>query len=151
MTQSNSTRRRQFIATSASVALPVAAGCLDSSSGGGGASVEETSNVSMTGSQFRPRNIHVDAGTAVTWANQDSTRHTVTSASDNWSFDETVSGGGSLEHTFDESGVYDVYCRLHGSSDLSGMSMKIGVGDATIESPVGGGDGGGGGAYGRLF
>jgi plastocyanin len=104
----------------------------------------------MTGNQFQPRNIDVDAGTSVTWTNDDSSEHTVTSASDKWSFDESVPGGESVEHTFEESGVYDVYCTIHGSADLSGMSMKVGVGDASIESPLGDGGSGdddGGGYY----
>lgn len=105
----------------------------------------------MTGSQFEPRNIHVDAGTTVTWTNDDGYEHTVTSASDNWSFDERVPGGESVDHSFEKSGVYDVYCTIHGSADLSGMSMKVGVGDATIQNPLGGANGNngqdGGGAY----
>lgn len=116
----------------------------------GGANVEETSQVSMTGSQFQPPNIHVDVGTTVTWTNDDGYEHTVSSASENWSFDKSVPGGESVTYTFEESAVYDVYCTIHGGSDLSGMSMKVGVGDATIENPLGGnnGGGGGGGGYG---
>lgn len=122
------------------------AGCTSGSTGGG--TVEETSEVAMVDQQFQPRNVHVDAGTTVTWSNEDDTTHTVTSASDNWEFDERVPGGGSVERAFEESGVYDVYCTLHGTPDLSGMSMKVGVGDASIEEPLASGDGGGGGAYG---
>lgn len=140
-------RRRTFLGGVATSILAVLAGCTGGNTTGG-ATVEETSSVSMTGSQFDPRNIHVDTGTTVTWSNDDETEHTVTSASDNWSMNTTVPGGEQTTHTFDESGVYDVYCSFHGSSDLSGMSMKVGVGDATIDEPLGGGpDDGGGGAY----
>lgn len=142
--------RRRFLTAAASAAVATISGCTGGSDGGGGesASVEETSEVSLTGSQFQPRNIHVDAGTTVTWTNDDSFDHTVTSASDNWSKDTNVAGGEQTTHTFEESGVYDVYCTIHGSSDLSRMSMKVGVGDATIESPLGGGgDNDGGGVY----
>lgn len=109
--------------------------------------VRQTSSVTMVNTQFSPRNIHVDAGTKVTWTNEDSSAHTVTAASDNWNKDTEVQGGGSTTHTFSENGVYDVYCRFHGSQDLTGMSMKIAVGDAEIQNPLGAGGGGGGGVY----
>lgn len=138
--------RRRFLEAATVTGAATIAGCAGGSGGGGGGDVKETSKVSMTGSQFQPRNISVDTGTTVTWTNDDSFKHTVTSASDNWSVDESVPGGESVEHTFKESGVYEVYCTIHGSADLSGMSMKVGVGEATIDSPLGGN--GGGGAYG---
>ncbi|MFB6086330.1 MAG: hypothetical protein ABEJ84_05940 [Halodesulfurarchaeum sp.] len=50
-------------------------------------------------------------------------------------------------HTFEESGVYEAYCSYHGSASLSGMSMKIAVGDATIEDPLGESSDGDGGIY----
>lgn len=141
-------KRRAVLNGLATGAVVLLAGCSGGSQPGGSASVEETSSVSMTGSQFAPRNVHVATGTEVTWTNDDSTEHTVTSASDNWSKDAVVPAGQQTTHTFRESGVYEVYCRYHGSADLSGMSMKVGVGDASIDDPLGGGGGGGGGGYG---
>lgn len=142
------TKRRAVLNGLATGAVGFLAGCSGGSQPGGSASVEETSLVSMSGSQFDPRNIHVDTGTEVTWTNDDGTDHTVTSASDNWSKDATVPAGQQTTHTFQESGVYEVYCSYHGSADLSGMSMKVGVGDASIDDPLGGSGGGGGGGYG---
>lgn len=101
--------------------------------GGDGSNAE----VAMVDSQFDPRNLDVATGTTVVWRNEDANGHTVTSASDNWSFDQEVAAGGTTSHTFDESGVFDVFCRFHGGSDLSGMSMKVAVGGATIQSPLG--------------
>lgn len=148
--------RRQLLSVAVVGSLPLA-GCTGGGGGsgggggGGGGNIKETSKVSMTGSQFEPRNIHVDTGTTVTWTNDVGHEHTVTSASDNWNFDKRVAGGESVDHSFEKRGVYDVYCTIHGSADLSGMSMKVGVGDATIQNPLGGGNGGngqdGGGAY----
>lgn len=135
--------RRQFIAACSAAATAALAGC----SAGGGADVVETTDVTMADDQFDPRNIAVDAGATVTWTNEDDDGHTVTSASDNWELDETVSAGGETTHTFEEDGVYDVYCRFHGTEELSGMSMKVAVGDAEIDSPLASGDDGGG-AYG---
>jgi plastocyanin len=148
--------RRTVLSTAAS-GFVLIAGCTNGDSGGDNAggnepSVEETTSVTLSSNQFEPRNIKVDAETEVTWSNDDSTAHTVTNAADNWNKDTEVSGGGEASHTFDESGVFDVYCTYHGSADLSGMSMKIAVGDATIENPLGGdgddgGDGGDDGLY----
>ena len=116
----------------------------DDGSGDGGGEV----TVEMGGSAFDPRNLEIEVGTTVVWANQDSFGHTVTSASDNWSLDREVSGGGSTSFTFDAEGVYDVYCRFHGGEDLSGMSMKVAAGAATIENPLGSGSGDDGGTTG---
>lgn len=90
----------------------------------------------MVNFQFDPRNVHVPDGATVTWINRDSSGHTVTNASGNWSKDTNVSGGGQTQHTFMGSDVYDVYCRFHGSANLTGMSMKISVGDARIQDPL---------------
>lgn len=156
--------RRRFLTTTATLVVPLVAGCTGSGGGGGGggggdgggggsASIEETSSVTMANNQFDPRNIKVETGSTVTWTNEDDFEHTVTSASNNWQKDTQVGGGGETSHTFDEGDVYDVFCSIHGSADLSGMSMKIGVGDATIGSPLGGGgsDGDGGGGYGGSY
>lgn len=114
----------------------------DGGSDGSSGAVVETTSVTMVDTQFDPRNVHVDPGATVTWTNEDSASHTVTSASDNWSKDSEVGGGEKTSHTFEESDVYDVYCVFHGSADLSGMSMKVAVGDATIDDPLGGASGG---------
>ncbi len=137
-------QRRKFLTTSATISIGISTGCLEgdgqqenTEGKNGQTSIQETNSVSMVNSQFSPRNIHIDIGTTVTWTNDDGFGHTITSASDNWEKDTEVSGGGSTTYTFEESGVYDVYCRFHGSEDLSGMSMKIAVGNATIQSPLG--------------
>lgn len=145
-------QRRTLLTTAAAIGIGALTGCTGGGGdggGGNGSNVEETANIAMVDSQFDPRNAHVEAGATVTWTNEDSVGHTVTNASDNWDFDATVDGGGEATYTFESSGVYDVYCRFHGSADLSGMSMKIAVGDASISQPLGGsGSSSGGGAYG---
>lgn len=144
--------RRTFLVGAAAASAAVA-GCTGNPTDGGtnGATTEDpvvdTKSVAMTASQFEPRNIAVDVGVNVTWTNEDDYPHTVTSASDNWSKDADVAAGGSTAHTFDDDGVYHVYCELHGEADLSGMSMKVGVGDATIQNPLGVGNDDGGMGY----
>ena len=143
-------QRRSFLRSAVAGGLVLVAGC----AGSDGTDPEPattdsgTTTVSMTQSQFDPRNIHVDAGATVTWTNDASVDHTVSSASANWEFDAVLESGEATTYTFEESGVYEAYCSYHGSADLSGMSMKVAVGEATIEEPLGeSSDDGGGGAY----
>lgn len=141
------THRREFIGMALAGSIGLIAGCVGGGRNGSGSVVEETTSVSMTQSQFDPRNIHVDAGATVTWTNESGVDHTVTNASENWSGDTVVASGEEATEGFETAGVYEVYCSFHGAADLSGMSMKVAVGDATIEEPLdtSSSDGGGGG------
>jgi plastocyanin len=133
--------RREFLRAAVAGGVVVLAGCAgggDDGTGGGTASVEETTSIGMTAGQFDPRNVRVAAGATVTWTNGSGVDHTVTAASSNWDHDAVIAPEEATTYTFETSGVYDVYCRFHGSADLTGMSMKIAVGEATIEAPLGG-------------
>ncbi|SEW21248.1 cupredoxin domain-containing protein [Natrinema salifodinae] len=135
--------RRWVLRLTGGTVAAALAGC----TGGGEPSIERTTAVTMADAQFDPRNAAVETGATVTWTNEDDTAHTVTSASDDWTKDAEVAAGEETTHTFEADGVYDVYCRFDGDADLSGMSMKVGVGDAAIEDPLGDDDGSGGGYY----
>lgn len=135
-------RRRTYLRRGGVLSVPLLAGCFGGTSGSGGPTettptVAETTSVTMVDSQFQPRNVHVDLGVPVTWENDDDHAHTVSAASDAWSMDAGVEADGSVQHAFEAERVYGVYCRYHGSADLTGMAMKVGVGDAAIENPVG--------------
>lgn len=105
--------------------------------------VESTTEVSMHDSQFYPRNIEVETGATVTWANDadsgegDPISFFLRSATDGWEFQAEVPEDESVSHTFEESGVYALYAEGLGQPDLSGMSMKVGVGES-VDDPVGG-------------
>ncbi|MFB6295846.1 MAG: plastocyanin/azurin family copper-binding protein [Halobacteriales archaeon] len=103
--------------------------------------VVETTEVAIASPQFTPRNIRISPGDTVTWENteqgQADIAHRIRSASDNWSFDKLIESGEVATYTFEEEGIYEAYCGIHGSADLSGESMKIGVG-TDIEKPLGG-------------
>lgn len=86
----------------------------------------------MFESAFSPAELSIEPGTTVVWENGDPYAHTVTAASGNWSVDVEVPADGTARHTFSQPGLYDVYCRFHGNADLTGMSMRIAVGAATI-------------------
>lgn len=73
---------------------------------------EETAarEISMENLSYNPSDISVNAGTTVTWTNNDSTAHTVTSDE----FDSgNIAAGGSFSYTFDEPGTYDYTCTYH--------------------------------------
>ncbi|MFB6201521.1 MAG: plastocyanin/azurin family copper-binding protein, partial [Halorhabdus sp.] len=107
----------------------------------------------MESTTFQTLKAEVATGATVKWTNKDGFAHTVTSAqfhdvAKSWSLDKEVSGGGSVTHTFDEKGVYEYYCTIHGKSTMCGAVL---VGGATLDKslPCGGdgGDDGGGGYY----
>ena len=62
--------------------------------------------------EFGPEEITVQAGTTITFTNEDSAAHTATA--DDSSFDtEELGKGDSAEETFDDPGTYEYYCRFH--------------------------------------
>lgn len=132
----STTRRAVLRAASTGTALALA-GCGD---GGGSAATpsstpEPTSTeivtVRLFDSSFSPDELSIQPRTEVVWENRDDYAHTVTAASENWTFDVEVAAGESASYTFESTGRYDVYCRFHGDKSLTGMSMRIAVGDAT--------------------
>jgi plastocyanin len=73
--------------------------------------------VAMENFVFVEDRIEVPVGTTVTWTNDDSTRHTVTSGADDT--DDGVFDSGNLEagetfsFTFDEAGEFAYFCDIH--------------------------------------
>src|SRR5438309_317472 len=61
---------------------------------------------------YLPSNFTTTAGKTVTWANKDSTTHTVTSTTG--LFDSGIlNPGQTYSHAFAQAGVYGYYCTLH--------------------------------------
>ena len=69
--------------------------------------------VANTGSNsFSPNPVEVKVGETVTWINDDSGRHTVTS--EDGVFDSGMMGKGqSFSYTFDKAGEYPYFCSPH--------------------------------------
>lgn len=62
---------------------------------------------------FSPNPVEVKVGETVTWINDDSGRHTVTSKDDGV-FDSGMMGKGqSFSYTFDKAGEYPYFCEPH--------------------------------------
>ena len=107
------TRRLPLLAVAALAAILSTAGC----SGEDEAEAVATTNVRMVKSyRFEPEVIEVDAGSTVTWTNEDNFTHTVQVEGRD---DRKVGKGESVSIAFDEPGTYDYVCTLH-SRDMSG-------------------------------
>ena len=67
---------------------------------------------------YLPVTVSINVGDTVSWSNDDTAAHTVTSGSavegPNFVFDSSLLiAGGTFEHTFDSSGTEDYYCMVH--------------------------------------
>lgn len=70
--------------------------------------------VAIEGFSFKPPQLDIPVGTAVTWTNNDSAPHAVT-ARDN-SFDSgRLPKGATFNYTFKQSDVFEYYCKVHPS------------------------------------
>jgi plastocyanin len=84
----------------------------------GGTTAE--AQVVMRSLAFVPKELTIQAGTKVTWTNEDSFAHTVTSGTrgnPTGMFDETVQAGGTFSFTFEQPGTYDYFCSIHPGMD----------------------------------
>jgi plastocyanin/uncharacterized membrane protein YozB (DUF420 family) len=81
---------------------------------------------------FVPGELTVAAGTTVAWINQDGAPHNVTFVDGSVASDNFRQGE-AFEHTFDEPGVFPLYCTLHGN-ESSGMIGTVTVVEATEEN-----------------
>ncbi len=66
---------------------------------------------------YIPAEVSVSVGETVTWSNDDTAAHTVTSGTPpdaDGTFDSSLfMAGTTFEHTFDEAGTYDYFCMVH--------------------------------------
>jgi plastocyanin len=91
--------------------------------GGGGTEVSVTSGSSTKSDDaYDPNPVEAKVGDTVTWTNDDSQPHTVTSGSNSQpdgKFDSSpnlnplLAPGQTFEHTFEEPGEYPYYCAVH--------------------------------------
>jgi plastocyanin len=75
--------------------------------------------VSISGFAFSSPTLTVAKGTTVTWTNNDSPTHTVTSDSGVWD-SGNLSPGKSFSFTFNQVGTFPYHCNIHSS-----MTAKI--------------------------
>jgi Copper binding proteins, plastocyanin/azurin family len=82
---------------------------------------------------FVPASLKIAVGTTVTWTNQDSTAHTVTSDTGAWPDSGQLATGKSFSFTFNKAGTFAYHCAIHRS-----MTATIVVGSAGSRSSGGG-------------
>ncbi len=71
----------------------------------------------MQNSKFIPASLSIAKGTKITWTNKDSYDHTVTSGipgHPSGLFDSgNIAANGTFSYTFDSTGTFQYYCRIH--------------------------------------
>jgi plastocyanin len=75
---------------------------------------------------FAPRNVTIRRGTTVTWTNQDLVGHSV-HADGGLFHSSLLANRQSFSFTFNDPGVFDYYCDLHGGPGGEGMSGVVEV------------------------
>lgn len=129
--------RRTFVrGTGALVVAGSMAGCGDTGGGGGGNTVEMTSDLT-----FEPSDLSVATGETVLWENVGGGDHSVTAsegdipdgatyfasggfdsesgARDGWP-EGAISEGETYEHTFETAGTYQYFCIPHEAAGMKG-------------------------------
>lgn len=74
--------------------------------------------VAIKGFAFGPATLTVAKGTKVTFTNNDSTTHTVTSGANrtkDGKFDQSLDANATTTITFDTPGTFEYFCTLHSS------------------------------------
>lgn len=106
--------------------LAVGLVALVSSAAWGSRAEAPTRNVTIPGKAYDPSHLDVLVGTTVTWKNDDSINHTVTSDGDAFS-SGYVPPGGSFSFTFATQGHYAFHCTIHrfmkGEIDVFGLVL----------------------------
>ncbi|MHB8585261.1 MAG: plastocyanin/azurin family copper-binding protein [Thermoplasmatota archaeon] len=99
--------------------------CAGSSAGTNGTGIQ----VAMKNLQFAPTTLTVRVAQTVTWTNEDSVAHTVTSDSGTDLNSPLIQPGGTWEHTFSLAGTFRYHCTPHssqsGNGPYTGMSGTI--------------------------
>lgn len=97
--------------------------------------IKEGSSTPSNDDFYVPSTLMIGKGTTVTWKNEDSTLHTVTSGTaesdiSGTEFDSSyLAGGKSFQHTFSGAGTFEYYCTLHPF-----MKAKVIVGTDKVKS-----------------
>jgi len=86
---------------------------------GGGSNPPPNNQILLQNTFYNPGTKTISKGTMLTWVNKDPYTHTVTSGypgSPDGVFDSgNMGSGASFSHTFNTSGTFKYYCRIHGS------------------------------------
>ena len=101
---------------------------------GGGVSSAATVPATIQGYAFNPAAITVTQGSTVTWTNQDTAPHTVTSTAGGPLNSPTMQKGDSWSFTFTKAGTYSYYCAIH--PDMKGTVTVTAAATTTTVAPT---------------
>jgi plastocyanin len=73
---------------------------------------ERSVTITITDFTFSPADLTVEAGTEVTWINEDSAVHDATDRGEDWAT-ELLSKGDSQAIVFETPGTFDYFCTIH--------------------------------------
>jgi len=77
-------------------------------------STNEIVPIIIEGFRYLPTNLNVKVGTTVTWKNNDTAPHTVTSLDRVKTLDsDDLAQGDTFSFTFDTPGIYEYFCAIH--------------------------------------
>jgi len=82
-------------------------------SAGGGGGTGAGTQVTMKDIKFNPGSVTVKPGGKVTWTNDDSVGHDVTSDTFNSGGPGGIDGGSTFSHVFKKAGTYKYVCTVH--------------------------------------
>lgn len=94
--------------------------------------------VEMRQEMFDPVKKAVEPGTTVVWRNSSSVDHNMTSVqfhdvAEKWNFrTQTLQPDDSAVYSFDQEGIYEYFCRIHGEE----MCGAILVGDVSLNASL---------------
>jgi amicyanin len=96
-------------------AILLISGCTQSTGGNQGNPQPSANSVDIKNFAFSPSTLTIKVGETVTWTNDDSTSHTVTSDSGSELGSGSISPGQTYSHTFNTAGTFDYHCSIHTS------------------------------------
>ncbi len=75
----------------------------------------KTYSVGIENFAFSPKEIRIKKGDTITWTNEDSAPHTVTSDTGDELDSQRLNTGQTYTHKFNEKGTFSYYCAIHPS------------------------------------
>lgn len=113
---------RRTLAVAAAVALTAACGSA-AAPAATASPAPKAADVAIVIQAFKfPASTDVAKGTKVTWTNQDTTKHTVSSGTrpaKDGTFDGQLDGAGTFSFTFADAGTFAYYCSIHSSMNAT--------------------------------
>jgi plastocyanin len=101
--------------------------------GAGGVVTAASYDVSIVDFAFQPRQLTVEVGEPVTWTNEGTRNHTVTSDQGSELDSGTLAPGEAYGHVFEEPGTYRYHCEIHPDR----MTGVVRVVASTVTEPPG--------------